>query len=304
MSNEQLVEQIRNGNHVTEKMQRLYENNLPLLRKFIKPYIHLEPEEDLLQEAFFGLHEAVQHYESSENVLFMTYAYYWIRQSVAKYIENCGSIIRRSSGFKQKMSRYNKAVQEFIQEYGKNPTDWEMAEVLGISLQEIGKIKIALQEVASLEAPVSEDGELSLADCISDKYSLEDDVTDRILSEHLKCSLWPIVERYTGIRQYQVIRGYYKYGMTLRQIAEQLGISIEEARQFKEAGLRRLRQYKAVKNLQEKLEIVTGAVYRTGLAGFKQKGSTVENIAIRRYELDNNIRGTKENEIKKGLKNG
>ena len=88
------------------------------------------------------------------------------------------------------------------------------------------------------------------------------------------------------MQQYQVIRGYYKYGMTLRQIAEQLGISIEQARQFKEAGLRQLRQYKATKNLQEKLEIVTGAVYRTGFVGFRQQGSTVENIAIRRYELD------------------
>ncbi len=189
MSNEQLVEQIRNGNYVTENMQRLYENNLPLLRKFIKPYIHLEPEEDLLQEAFFGLHEAVQHYESSENVLFMTYAYYWIRQSVVKYIENCGSIIRWPAGFKQKMNRYNKSVREFVQEYGRFPTDWEMAEALGISLQEVGKIKIALQEVASLEAPVSEDGELTLGDCIADKYSLEDDVIDENTQRTFKMRL-------------------------------------------------------------------------------------------------------------------
>ena len=287
MSNEQLVEQIRNGNHVTENMQRLYENNLPLLRKFIKPYIHLESEEDLLQEAFFGLYEAVQHYESSENVLFMTYAYYWIRQSVVKYVENCGSIIRRPSGFKQKMNRYNKSVQEFMQEYGKTPTDWEMAEVLGISLQEIGKIKIAMQEVVSLETPVSEDGELILADCIEDKYSLEDHVNDRILNEHIKCGLWSIVERYTDIRQYQVIRGYYKYGMTLRQIAEQLGISIEQARQSKEAGLRQLRQYKVVKNLQEKCEVIEASAYRSGFSGFKEHGdSIVEHIALRRTELE------------------
>ena len=139
--------------------------------------------------------------------------------------------------------------------------------------------------IVSLDAPVGED-ETPMGDTIADKYSLEDDVIDEILSEHLKCGLWPIVERYTGIQQYQVIRGYYKYGMTLRQIAEQLGISIEQARQFKEAGLRQLRQYKATKNLQENLEIVTGAVYRTGFVRFRQQGSTVENIAIRRYELD------------------
>ena len=286
MSNEQLVEQIRNGYHVTQNMQRLYEGNLPLLKKFVRPFTCYEPEADLLQEAYFGLWEAAKQYESSKNVKFMTYAGYWVRQSIIRYIENCGSVIRRPSGFNQKMSQYNKAVQEFVQAYSRFPTDWEMAEALGISLQEVGKIKIALQEVASLEAPVSEDDELTLGDSIADKYNLEDDVIDEITQRTLKCGLWPIVERYTGIQQYQVIRGYYKYGMTLRQIAEQLGISIEQARQFKEAGLRQLRQYKATKNLQEKLEIVTGAVYRTGFVGFRQQGSTVENIAIRRYELD------------------
>ena len=97
MSNEELVERIRNGYHVTENMQVLYENNLPLIKKFIKPYAYYESEEDLLQEAYFGLWEAVRHYESSENVLFMTYARYWIKQSIQRYMENSGSILRISA---------------------------------------------------------------------------------------------------------------------------------------------------------------------------------------------------------------
>ena len=290
MSNEQLVEQIRNGYRVTQNMQRLYEDNLPLIKKFIKPYTHYEPEEDLLQEAYFGLREAIKHYESSENVLFMTYACYWIRQSVARYIETCGSLIRRPSGFNQKMNHYSKAVQEFMQSCGRAATDQEMAEVLGISLQQVGERKIALQEVASLDAPISEDDELSLADTIADKYSLEDDVADRIFGEQLKGELWSIVERHTDIQQNQVIRGYYKDGMTLRQIAEGLGISVEQARQCREAGIRQLRRYKAVKALQEKLDVVTGSAYRTGLTGFKQGGSKVEYIAIRRAELEEEIK--------------
>ena len=54
---------------VTDNMERLYMSNLPLLRKFIKPYINYEPEEDLMQEAYFGLLEAIKHYETSKNVL-------------------------------------------------------------------------------------------------------------------------------------------------------------------------------------------------------------------------------------------
>ena len=66
-----------NGYSVTDYMQLLYESNLPLIKKFIKPYAAYEPMEDLLQEACFGLWEAVQHYETSVNVRFMTYAEYW-----------------------------------------------------------------------------------------------------------------------------------------------------------------------------------------------------------------------------------
>ena len=70
MTNEQRVEAIRNGGSVTENMKCLYLENLPLIKKFIKPYTSYETEEDLLQEAYFGLCEAVRHYETSENVLF------------------------------------------------------------------------------------------------------------------------------------------------------------------------------------------------------------------------------------------
>lgn len=78
MTNEALVERIKNGYSVTNNMQLLYEKNLTLIKKYIKPYTVYEPMEDCLQEAYFGLWEAVKRYETSENVLFMTYAMYWI----------------------------------------------------------------------------------------------------------------------------------------------------------------------------------------------------------------------------------
>ncbi len=94
MTNEQIVSEIRNGYSVTDYMQLLYESNLPLIKKFIKPYAAYEPMEDLVQESYFGLWEAVQHYETSANVRFMTYVEYWIRQSVQRYLEKCGSAMR------------------------------------------------------------------------------------------------------------------------------------------------------------------------------------------------------------------
>lgn len=85
MSNEQLVKNIQQGADTAENMAQLYRQNLPLIRMICKPYEQYEPLDDLMQESFFGLVDAVKHFESSKNVLFMTYAGYWIRARLAQY---------------------------------------------------------------------------------------------------------------------------------------------------------------------------------------------------------------------------
>lgn len=286
MSNEKLVEQIRNGYHVTENMQMLYENNLPLIRKFIKPYIYYESEEDLLQEVYFGLWQAAQHYESSENILFMTYARYWIQQSIQRYMENNGSTIRISNAYRKKIARYRKTVQEFEQIYGHTPTDEEIADYSLLPLSEIQKIKLYMQEVVSLDAPLKADEELTLSDTVSADFNLENDTVDKIFNEYQKSELWGIVKRYTNNQQEKIIRKYYREGNTLSQIARESGISLERVRQYRAAGLRRLRMGKALRDIREKFEIVEASAYRSGLNGFKEHGnSIVEHIALRRVEL-------------------
>ena len=244
MSNEELVEQIRNGYHVTENMQALYENNLSLIKKFIKPYTYYESEEDLLQEAYFGLWEAVRYYESSEHVLFLTYARYWIRQGIQRYMENSGSTLRISSVYRQKMARYKKTVREYEQTYGHAPTDEEVAAYSQMSLSEIQKIRMYMSEIVSLDAPIKGDEELTLSETVADDFSLEDEAVDKIFNEYQQNELWRIVEHYTDSRQEQIIRGYYREGKTLSQIASEFGISLERVRQYRAAGLRQLQKVK------------------------------------------------------------
>ena len=85
-------------------------------------------------ESYFGLWEAVQHYETSANVRFMTYAEYWIRQSVQRYLEKCGSTVRIPSHTRQKIARYKKTVQELEQKLGRMPTDNEIADKMRVSV--------------------------------------------------------------------------------------------------------------------------------------------------------------------------
>lgn len=287
MSNEELVRRIRAGQDVSSNMQQLYSQNLPSIKKFIKPYTYYELEEDLLQEAYFGLWEAVQHYESSENVLFMSYARYWIKQSIQRYMENSGSVIRISSAYRQKIARYKKAVQELEQIYGRTPTDEEIADYSLLPLSEIKKIRSYMQEIVSLDTPIKAYDELTLSDTVADDFSLENDTVDKIFNEYQQRKLWGIVARYTDSRQEQVIRGYYREGKTLSQIARESGISLERVRQYRAAGLRQLRRGKALREIREKCEIVEASVYRSGFNGFKEHGdSIVEHIVLRRAELE------------------
>lgn len=287
MTNEQIVEKIKNGYSVTENIQLLYENNLPLIRMYIKPYMAYEPAEDLLQEAYFGLWEATQHYESSENVLFMTYAMYWIKQAVVKYIEKCGCVVKMPGTIRHKINRYKKCVEKLEQEHGRIPTDAEIAECMGVSLAVVEEIKIYNQSISSIDAPMTEDEGVTIGDSIKADYDLENSLIDKIYDEHCKNELWGIVERYTSDRENEIIQDIFIKNKTLREIAGEQGIGFQRVRQLKEQGLQRLRIGQARKELLARFEVTEASMYRTGLTKYRNNvQSTVEYIAIRKAELE------------------
>ena len=287
MTNEQLVEQIRSGYSVTDNMQTLYQNNLPMIKQIVKPYAVYEPMEDLLQEVYFGLWEAVQHYEASENAKFMTYATYWIKQTALRYIENCGSVIRIPSATKQKILRYKKAVERLSQEYGRMPTDKEIAESMCISISALDNLKKYSQSISSLDAPLNCDTEDTIGSTLKADYNLEEDTIDKIHDDYTKSELWGIVERYTNTRENEVIKSRFINNDTLQMIADREEITRQRVRDLEASAIRKLRRGKAKRELQEKFDMVDCGICRNGVAKFKEHNftSTVEYIAIRRAEI-------------------
>lgn len=285
MTNEQIVSEIRNGFSTTNNMQLLYESNLPLIKKFIKPYTAYECEADLLQESYFGLLEAVKRYETDRNVQFMTFAQYWIKQSVQRYLENCGSTVRIPTHTRTKMSRIRKATSQLRQEQGREPVPTEIAALLGVSVEEVQEIQGYMQSVVSLDTPIAEDNSLTLADTLQADLSVENDTVDKIYSEYSKNELWGIVERYTATRENDIIKEIFLHNKTMSAVAREQGVTIERVRQTKEKGLRRLRMGKAKRELLEKFDIVESRLYRGGMENYKEHGtSIVEYLAIQKSE--------------------
>lgn len=288
MTNEELVKKIRNGISVTDNMQMLYENNLSILKRIIKPYSVYESTEDLLQEAYLGLVEAVKHYETSENVLFMTYAGYWIKQVVIRYIENSGSVIRIPSYMREKIIRYKKCVEKLSQKLGRLPTDDEIVKAMDISKSELDKMKIHLHGISSLDAPLNNDTDDTLGSTVKADFSLENETIDKIYDDYAKNELWAIVEDYTTKQENEIIRNRYINEETLQVIADRNGLSRDRVRQIEASALRKLGSGKAKRKLQERLDIVDCGMYRNGVAKFNEHGftSTVEYIAMRRMEIE------------------
>ena len=288
MTNEQIVSEIRNGFSTTNNMQLLYESNLPLIKKFIKPYTAYECEADLLQESYFGLWEAVRHYETSKNVRFITYVRYWIVQSVQRYLENCGSTVRIPTHTRTKMSRIRKAISQLRQEQGREPVPTEIAALLGVSVEEVQEIQGYIQSVISLDTPIAEDNSLTLADTLQADLSVENDTVDKIYSEHSKNELWGIVERYTVTRENDIIKEIFLHKKTMAQVAREQGLSFDRIRQIKEKGLRRLRIGKAKRELLEKFDIAEVGLFRGGLNNYREHNFTsiVEHLAEMRIEAE------------------
>lgn len=283
-----LVQRIRDGYLVPENMQTLYANNLPLIRKFIKSYTVYECEADLLQESFFGLWEAVQHYETSKNVRFITYARYWIVQSVQRYLENCGSTVRIPTHTRAKMSRIRKAASQLRQEQGREPTAAEIADYMNVNPKEVQEIESYMQGVASLDAPLADDNSLTLADTLQADFRLEDEAIDKMYAEHSKNELWGVVERYTATRENDIIKEIFLHKKTMAQVAREQDTTIERIRQIKEKGLRRLRMGKAKRELLKKFDIIESGLYRGGLNNYQEHNFTsiVEHLAEKRLEAE------------------
>ena len=273
MTNEDIVKAIQNGFDVTENMQWLYQKNLPLIKIMIRPFTLYENEEDLLQEAYFGLWEAVQRYETSENVLFMTYAGYWIRQAVRRYIENCGSVIRIPGVKQQKIIRYNKAIQELSQKLGRTPANNEIADYMKINEKELEELEYY--------------SESTLSDSVKSDFELENSVIDKMYDDYTKSELWRIVERYTGQLEKRVIREYYLHNKSLAMIADKENLSISRIKQVKARGFRRLRSGQAKEELLHNFENAESGLYRNGMQKYSNNNftSTVEKIALSKYEL-------------------
>lgn len=243
MTNEQLVIQLKAGIHTAEYMKQLWEQNRGMIGKIACKYKGYEDLEDLKQQGFLGLYDAVEGYNPDQGTSFITYAKFWIQQSIQRYIDDCCGVVRIPVHAKEKISQYKKVANQFQKWYGREATDKEMSLLLQISLKQLEQLKkdIQMGQIQSLDSFVlQEDDGITIADLVSAADDVEETVLDRIQKEELKEVLWEIVDD-LGEDQASVIRARYQEKRTLKGIAEKNKCAIEWVRQQEKKALNRLR---------------------------------------------------------------
>ena len=269
MTNEQLVARIRAGENVGENMSQLYEQVKRFIHAVAWRYRDSGMVEDLEQEGFLALYDAVDGYDEAQGVRFLTYAEYWIRQRISRYLQANGSSLRLPVHCREKLLRYKRLCSSFQLEHGREPSEREIACLMGLTLEQSREIKgnACMARVGSLDAPMKgleEDG-VTVGDVVASGDNLEGAALDRVQSAQLCAALWECVDSLPG-QQPAVIRQRYQDGMSLREIGEAQGTTAEAVRQIHAKALRELRASRFSKRLRPFLPEAE-QIYSMGLRG-------------------------------------
>lgn len=264
--NEALVDEITSSIDPAEKnrlMTELYQNNYGYIKKLCIRFSAYEDIDDLLQEAFFGLRDAVARYDPEQEVPFMSFASIMISQTIIKYIDNCGHVLRLPRWLLKNLIKYNKAVDAFNLEHGREPDNNELANILSLSDKQINLLKnsTVLEKIASLDVVISEnDDSITLLDSIPDSKDYYKDVSDQIDYDNMRKMIWDEVSN-LKCNEAEVIKAYFAEGRSLDDIGHERGCSNENVRQIRDRALLKLR---TSKNIQEIAEAVLDAETKLG----------------------------------------
>ena len=239
-TNEQLVALIRAGEDPAGNMLKLWEQNKGFIAKMARKYSGYAEMDDLMQEGYLALNEAVEHY-TDKGAAFLTYAAFWIQQGLRRYIEH-NSTVRLPSGLYDDVIKYKRIRREYLTEYGTEPTEREIRALLGVSGKELERIEENAKrgKIRSLSEPIGEEEDnYTLGDTLRSGEDLEADAIRRRDHELMSAELWAQVERLPE-KQILIIRKTFRDNCSSEMIGRDLGCSYQYINNMKLKAIRRL----------------------------------------------------------------
>lgn len=240
----ELAQKIRKGGRAGERAkEKLVNANLRFVVSVAKQYQHQGLSlTDLIDEGNIGLVRAAEKFDETRGFKFISYAVWWIRQSILQAISEQSRIVRmplNQVGFQSKLT---KAIVNFEQEYERRPSVGELAEILDTDVSKVQEALGTNGKKVSVDAPFQDDDSNCLIDIMTDDSAPGTDnlMEKESLSSDLEAALATLSER-----ERQVLKMLFGIGrneMTAEEVANKLSLTRERVRQIKERALRRLRE--------------------------------------------------------------
>ena len=224
--------------------EEMIKANLRLVVKIARDYEGIGlPLMDLISEGNIGLMKAVERFDPSKGAKLSTYASWWIKQSIKRALANQSKTIRLPVHLVDKISKMRRCAVRLQEELGREPTDEELADELGISASRVAHLRVAATRPASLDGPVAGDDTTSLGELVQDENA--ESPCEQLEEKNVLRILRQMVESLPS-REALILKA--RFGLdgateeSLDQIGRDFGVTRERIRQLQETALNKLRK--------------------------------------------------------------
>lgn len=236
-----LARKIQKGDD--EARGKMIQANLRLVVKIAQDYSGYGlPLVDLISEGNIGLMKAVERYDPERGTKFSTYAAWWIKQGIKRALANQSKTIRLPVHLVDKLARMRRLTAQLTEELGREPSNKELSDELGISVRKIAQMKRVSMRPASLNAMVGEDAGTEMGDLIKDEAALTP--IDLLSDDSLRTTLRKVLPVLDD-REQKILRARFpmddKRPLTLEEIGAKMGLTRERIRQLQNSGLKKLK---------------------------------------------------------------
>jgi len=213
--------------------------------------------EDLVNEGNYGLIKAAERFDQTRGFKFISYAVWWIRQSILEALANNARLVRLPSNQITSLQKMKREIDEFEQKNEREPTEEEISEIMDEDIVKISRLIRTNKRHSSLDAPISsdEDDSFTLSDIIfvSEENNIEQIMNEESLKKDMESVLKTLkIKQKEIICMYFGVMGYPK--MTLEEIGEYFSLTRERVRQIKDTTIKMLRHRSRSKILQQHLK--------------------------------------------------